>query len=146
MSTPQAKSGGKKTPVALQLWSIREDVKTDFAAAVAAVAEMGYAGVELAGYGNLDAKGAKGALDAVGLRVAGMHVSFASLKSDLNAVVSDALLMGTRHVTCAWWPPAHFTGAPACERMGEQLGEVGRTLRSYGSVRFPQPRQRVPDF
>ncbi len=49
----------KKTPVALQLWSVREDAKRDFAATVAEVARIGYAGVELAGYGNLDAQGAK---------------------------------------------------------------------------------------
>ena len=74
MSTRDAKPHGRKTPVALQLWSVRDDVKRDFAATVAAVAKIGYAGVELAGYGNLDAKGAKAALDAAGLKVAGMHV------------------------------------------------------------------------
>ena len=123
------------TPVALQLWSVREDMRRDFAATVAAVAEIGYDGVELAGYGNLDALGAKAALDAAGLKVAGMHVSYASLRNDPGAVVSDALLLGTRFVACSWWPPAHFVSASACERIGEQLGEVGRALRPFG-IRF----------
>jgi len=125
----------KKTPVALQLWSVREDTTRDFAAAVAEVAGIGYTGVELAGYGNLDAKGAKDALDAAGLKVAGMHVSYSALRSDLNAVISDALLLGTRHVACSWWPPAHFVSASACEQIGEQLGEVGELLRPFG-IRF----------
>lgn len=125
----------KKTPVALQLWSVREDAKRDFAAAAAEVAEIGYSGVELAGYGSLDAKGAKAALDAAGLKVAGMHASYAALRSDPNAVISDALLLGTRHVACSWWPPEHFVSASACERIGEQLGEVGETLRAFG-IRF----------
>ena len=64
MSAGGGKAHRKKTPVALQLWSVREDAKRDFAATAAAVAGIGYAGVELAGYGNLDAKGAKAALDA----------------------------------------------------------------------------------
>jgi sugar phosphate isomerase/epimerase len=130
-----AKTKGRKTPVALQLWSVREDMKRDFAATAAAVAEIGYDGVELAGYGNLDAKGAKAALDAAGLKVAGMHVSFATLSSDLNSVISDALLFGTRNVACSWWPPAHFVSAAACERIGEQLGRVGESLRPLG-IRF----------
>ena len=125
----------KKIPVALQLWSVREDTKRDFAAAVAEVARIGYAGVELAGYGNLDAKGAKDALDAAGLKVAGMHVSYPALRSDPTAVISDALLFGTRHVTCSWWPPPHFISAAVCERIGEQLGEAGAGLRPYG-IRF----------
>ncbi len=125
----------KKTPVALQLWSVREDAKRDFAATAAEVAQIGYAGVELAGYGNLDAQGVKDALEAAGLKIAGLHVSYAALRSDPNAVISDALLLGTRNVTCSWWPPGHFTSAAACERIGEQLGEVGRSLRAFG-LRF----------
>jgi sugar phosphate isomerase/epimerase len=132
MSAAEAKTPRKRTPVALQLWSVREDAGRDFAATAAAVAKIGYDGVELAGYGNLDAKGAKAALDAAGLKVAGMHVGYPALRSDPNSVISDALLLGCRHVACSWWPPAHFVSAAACEKIGEQLGEVGRTLRAFG--------------
>jgi sugar phosphate isomerase/epimerase len=135
MSPSQPKPRRGKTPVALQLWSVRDDVKRDFSATAAAVAEIGYAGVELAGYGNLDAKGAKAALDAAGLKVAGMHVGYASLAGDPSAVISDALLLGCRHVVCPWWPPGHFVSSSACERIGEQLGAVGRELRAFG-IRF----------
>jgi sugar phosphate isomerase/epimerase len=132
MSAKDAKPHGRRPQVALQLWSVRDDAKRDFAATAAAVARIGYAGVELAGYGNLDAKGAKDSLDAAGLKVAGMHVGYPGLRTDPNSVISDALLLGCRHVVCSWWPPAHFVSAAACERIGEQLGEVGRTLRAFG--------------
>jgi len=135
VSAPAAKARGKRIPVALQLWSVREDAKRDFAATAAAVAGIGYDGVELAGYGNLDAKGARAALDAAGLRVAGMHVGYQALRSDPNQVAADALLLGSRFVACSWLPPELYVSAAACERIGEQLGEVGRTLRAYG-IRF----------
>jgi sugar phosphate isomerase/epimerase len=125
----------KKTPVALQLWSVREDMNRDFSATVAEVAAIGYDGVELAGYGNLDAKGAKAALDAAGLKVAGMHVSYPSLSGDPTSVISDALLFKAQNVACSWWPPGHFVSAAACERIGEQLNKVGENLRSFG-IRF----------
>lgn len=125
----------KKLPIALQLWSVRDDMRRDFSATVAAVGKMGYAGVELAGYGNLDAKGAKAALDAAGLAVAGMHVGNVALRTDLNTVINDALLLGARHVTCPSWPAVQYLSPAACERIGEQLGEIGRTLRSVG-IRF----------
>ncbi len=130
-----SKAGGKRTPVGLQLWSVREDVSRDFAATAAAVAEIGYEGVELAGYGNLDAKGARAALDAAGLKVAGMHVSYASLTNETQGVVSDALTLGASHLACSWWPPAHYVSRAACERIGERLGEIGRSLRPFG-LRF----------
>jgi sugar phosphate isomerase/epimerase len=125
----------KKTPVALQLWSIREDVARDFAATAAAVAEIGYDGVELAGHGNLDAKGAKAALDAAGLKVAGMHTGFDALRGNLNAVIADALALGCKRVVCSYWPPVFINNAAVCEDMGEQLNEIGARLRPHG-IRF----------
>jgi sugar phosphate isomerase/epimerase len=125
----------KKPPVALQLWSVREDTKRDFAATVGEVARMGYKGVELAGYGNLDAPGAKQALDAAGLKVAGMHVGYPALRADPTPIITDALLLGTRNVVCSWWPPAQIVSAAACEEIGRLFNEVGATLRSFG-LRF----------
>lgn len=122
----------KKIPIALQLWSVRDDMRRDFAATVAALGEIGYHGVELAGYGNLDVKGSKAALDAANLKVAGMHVGFPALRSDLNTVINDALFLGSRHVTCPSWPAVQYLSAAACERIGEQLADIGRTLRAVG--------------
>ena len=122
----------KKIPIALQLWSVRDDMRRDFATTVAAVGKIGYHGVELAGYGNLDVKGAKAALDAAGLKVAGMHVGFPALHSDLNTVINDALFLGSRHVACPSWPAVQYISAAACERIGEQLADIGRTLRAVG--------------
>lgn len=122
----------KKIPVALQLWSLRDDMRRDFAATVTEVGRMGYHGVEIAGYGNLDVKNAKAALDAANLKVAGMHVGFPALNSDLNTVISDALFLGTSHITCPSWPAVQYVSASACERIGEQLAGIGRVLRTVG--------------
>jgi sugar phosphate isomerase/epimerase len=122
----------KKIPISLQLWSVHQDTQRDFAGTVAEVARIGYTGVELAGYGNLDAAGAKAAVDAAGLQVSGMHVGFAQLRDDLSGVIDHALLFGTRHVVCPYWPAAQFVSAAACERIGEQLAERGAILRAFG--------------
>ncbi len=122
----------KKIPLALQLYSVRGDTGTDFAGTVAAVAKMGYTGVELAGYGNLDAKGAKAALDAAGLKVSGTHAGINALRNDFDTVVNDALLFGTRHVICPWWHPGQYLSAAACSRIGEELGGIGAALRAFG--------------
>jgi len=121
-----------KIPVALQLWSVREDTARDFAATMGAVAAMGYAGVELAGFGNTDVRGAKAALDAAGLKVAGMHIGIGQLRTDLNRSIDEALLFGTRHVICPYWPREHYHSGAACTRIGEELGAIGATFRAHG--------------
>jgi sugar phosphate isomerase/epimerase len=124
----------RHVPLALQLWSVKEAVASDFAATAARVAALGFAGVELAGYGNLDARGARAALDGAGLRAAGMHINPAKL-GEINQVIDEALTLGTKHVTCAFWPRPLYVSAAACERIGERLGEFGAHLRSAG-LRF----------
>jgi len=123
-----------RIPVALQLWSVKEAAAIDFAATVNRVAELGFRGVELAGYGNLDVRGVRAALDCTGLRAAGMHINPAKL-TNLGAIIDDALLLGASHVTCAFWPRTSYTSPEACVRIGEQLAECGATLRSAG-LRF----------
>lgn len=119
-------------PVSLQLYSVRENTAKDFAGTVAEVAKIGYTGVELAGYGNLDAKGAKAALDANRLKVSGMHAGIGALRADPDQVVQDALLFGTRHVIVPWLPPALFTSVAAVEAIGAELNTLGARLRAFG--------------
>jgi len=122
----------KKIPVSLQLWSLRDLTKIDFAGTMAQVAKIGYAGVELAGYGNLDAVGAAAAISGVGLKVSGMHVGIAALRADLSKVAAEALLLGTGHVTCPYFQRELFRSGPACSAIGEELDAIGARLRGYG--------------
>lgn len=121
-----------KTPLALQLWSLRDRTQTDFAATVAEVAKIGYKGVETAGFGNLDAKGAANALKSAGLKCAGMHVGIDALRNNLNTCISEAHLLGAKHVVCSWWSPDQFVSGTACSNIGQELGAIGAALRAHG--------------
>jgi sugar phosphate isomerase/epimerase len=121
-----------KTPLALQLYSVRDDTKADFAATVEEVARIGFAGVELAGYGNLAVREAQRALRDAGLAVAGMHVSREALRDGLEQIADEALLLGTTHVVCPWWNPEEFVSVPAVEQIGRELATYGEQLRERG--------------
>ncbi|MGD9519995.1 MAG: hypothetical protein AB7W28_10840, partial [Armatimonadota bacterium] len=60
-----------RIPIALQLYSVREDCAKDFAGTVRAVAEMGYEGVDFAGYYDWSAADLRKLLDDCGLKAAG---------------------------------------------------------------------------
>jgi len=118
-------------PVALNCIPARPH-EDGFAGTVAEVAKIGYTGVETAGYGNLDVNGVAAALKDNGLTCAGMHVGIDALRANLNRCVSDALLLGAKHVTCPGWPRDHYHSGAACTRIGEELGAIGATFRAHG--------------
>lgn len=61
-------------PIALQLYSVRDDLAKDFYGTVKQVKEMGYDGVELAGLGHMDPKEVRKMLDELGLKMNSSHV------------------------------------------------------------------------
>ncbi len=74
----------KKLPIALQLYSIRNDCAKDFDAALAQVAKWGCQGVEFAGYHKYGgkAKELRQKLDDLGLKVAATHIGTGSFRGD----------------------------------------------------------------
>ena len=73
-----------RIPIALQLYSIREDCARDLEGSIEAVAGMGYEGVEFAGYYQRGADELKGLCAAHGLEVVGTHIG-------LDTLIGDAL-------------------------------------------------------
>jgi sugar phosphate isomerase/epimerase len=66
-------------PIALQLYSVREDCARNLNKTIESVADIGYEGVEFAGFYGRRAKDLKAILDDVGLKVAGTHTKLDSL-------------------------------------------------------------------
>ena len=62
-----------KIPIALQLYTVRDACEKDFLGTLKQVAEMGYAGVELAGTYGLSPEEVKKACDDLGLKIVGSH-------------------------------------------------------------------------
>jgi len=71
-----------RIPIALQLYSIRKDCQDDLPGTLAAVAKMGYEGVEFAGYYDRSAGELRTMVDDLGLKVAGTHIGVESLLGD----------------------------------------------------------------
>jgi len=68
-----------RIPIALQLYSVREEMSKDLPATLEAVAGMGYQGVEFAGYFGRTAEDLRALLDRCGLRCAGTHTGLDTL-------------------------------------------------------------------
>lgn len=119
-------------PVALQLYTVREQLKDDFAGTVRDVAEMGYTGVELAGYGGLSGRELRRLLDDLGLRVAGDHVSLDRLENQLGAALDFAQEIGNQYVVCPFVPEGRRKDADGWRQFAATLNEIGRQVTDRG--------------
>ena len=90
----------KKWPIALQVYSIRDDAQNDFLGSMKKVKEMGYDGVELAGTYGMTAVQAKEILDQVGLQWMSSHVGLELLEDD--AALDDFAAAGLKYVSIPW--------------------------------------------
>lgn len=70
--------------IGLQLYSLRNETANDFAGTLRCVSEMGYKGVEFAGYGNIPAEQMRSLLDDLGLQAVGSHVSIEKLEGKME--------------------------------------------------------------
>ena len=84
----------------IQLYSLRDLAEKDFAAALEAVAKMGYTHVEFAGFFDYPAKEVKAMLDNNGLKVSGTHSLLSELDGDFGALVDYHHTIGNTNYVC----------------------------------------------
>ena len=94
----------KTLPVAVQVYSVRDDAEKDFKGTVLKLKEMGYAGVELGGlYGN-SAEYIRDALSEAGLVPLSAHVGFNDFRAGLAKTVNDYKTIGCKYVAIPYLP------------------------------------------
>ena len=82
-----ASGKGKKVPVGLQLYTVRDLAGKDFVGTLKKVAEIGYDAVEFASYGGMASVDLKKLLDELKLRVAGSHEGIDRLQKELEKTI-----------------------------------------------------------
>lgn len=88
--------------VYIQLYSVRADIKNDFKGTIAKIAEMGYTGIEAAGYAdgkfyNLSPETFKNEIESVGMKVLSSHV---------NKRLNDNIASTNMDEIWQWWDVA----------------------------------------
>jgi sugar phosphate isomerase/epimerase len=121
-----------KVPVALQLYSIREYTAKDFLGTLKAVAEMGYAGVEFAGYGNIEAGQMRKALDDLGLVAVSSHNALADIENKFDELVEYNQTIGNRFITVPNLPERLRKSYEDWVNMGVRLNSLGARCRQKG--------------
>jgi sugar phosphate isomerase/epimerase len=104
---------------AIQLYSVRDIIDNDFTGTLKKLAEMGYTGVEFAGYGGLSAQEMKDVLTANGLKPVGAHIGIEGLTKHLDEEIAYHKVLGTEYLICPFFDM----------KTGEDALKLAETLR-----------------
>jgi len=122
-----------KIPIALQLYSIREDCARDLPGTLKAVADMGYDGVEFAGYYGRTAQELKKILDDLGLKVAGTHIRLDTLLGDeLEKTVEFNKILGNKFLIVPWIPEERRNSKEAWIQTAKLMSEISEQVKPEG--------------
>lgn len=115
--------------VNLQLWSLRDEAAKDFFGTLEKVAEMGYTGVEFAGFGDIPAEDMRKKLDELGLQGISAHVGLDKLSEDLDGVIQYMKTIGGQYIIC---PGADVNSVKNAEKLALEFNEIGRKCLEQG--------------
>lgn len=87
-------------PIALQLYSVREELEQDFVGTLKAVKEMGYDGVEMAGLGHKDPLEVKKILEDIGLECMSSHAPTDEMQKE--GALARYKQLGCDYVVVPW--------------------------------------------
>lgn len=118
-------------PIGLQLYTIGDETRRDFTGTIRRVAEIGYDGVEFAGYFDTPAPELKATLDDCGLRAAGTHLPVPVLRDDLAAQIEYSLAIDCPTILCPAFRVEERSTA-FFERMADFFNETALICRASG--------------
>jgi sugar phosphate isomerase/epimerase len=120
-------------PIALQLYSVRDEAARDLDGVLRAVAAMGYTGVEFAGYYGHDARRIRAMLDQYGLQVAGAHVGLDTLLGDeLERSVEFHQILGNRYLIVPGLAEARRNSRAAWLQTASLMNDIAERLAPHG--------------
>lgn len=118
--------------IALQLYSVRDDMENDFIGTLEKVKEYGYDGVELAGLYGRTPEEFKQALDSVGLKAISAHVPYLELMDDLEGTVEKYVTIGCQYIAVPYLTEEYRPGTDNFIEVVENIKKIGECCNNKG--------------
>ena len=122
----------RNIPLGLQLYSVRTECEKDLPATIAAVAKMGYHGVEFAGYYDYSAKDLRKLLDDNGLKCCGSHTQLDTLLGDnLPKTIEFNKIIGNKYLIVPWLDPNKYSSAEGWKNAADMFNELAEKVEPH---------------
>ena len=112
-------------PVALQLYTVRDNVAEDFPGTLLKVKEMGFDGVEFAGLFGHTPEQVKEWCNTAGLTPISAHVPFDEMVADIDKVIADYKAIGCEYIVVPYV-------SSECHPDGENFLDMVKNIRIWG--------------
>jgi sugar phosphate isomerase/epimerase len=124
-----------KIPIGLQLYSVRKDCESDLPAVLQAVAKMGYAGVEFAGYYGRSAQELRKLLDDLGLKCCGTHTGLNTILGDeLPRTIEFNKTLGNKYLIVPGLPEERRNSPAAWRETARLMNEAAERAAPQGML------------
>jgi sugar phosphate isomerase/epimerase len=120
-------------PPALQLYSVREDCARDLPRTLKSLSEMGYKGVEFAGYHGYSAVELKRLLKNADLKVVGTHININSLLGEeLNRTIKFNKILGNQFLIVPSLPSSMISSRTAWLETAQLMNSIAKRIKPEG--------------
>lgn len=117
-------------PISVQLYSLREAAAKDFVGVLKKVAEIGYSGVEPAGFHNLTAAEFRKIVEDLGMKISSSHGPGYNPEK-VGELVETMKILGLDTV-CTGFGPKDFENLEAIKRSADKVNAMCADLKKYG--------------
>jgi sugar phosphate isomerase/epimerase len=121
-----------KGPIGLQLYSFRDQFKTDVPGTLDQVKAFGIKYVETAGTYGVPAEKFRALLDERGLKAVSGHFPYEKCRDDVESIAAEAKTLGLEYVGCAWIPHKDPFDEKTCREAAGVFNRAGEVLAKHG--------------
>lgn len=121
-----------KLPVAVQLYSVRDEMEKDFYGTIQKMKDLGYDGVEFAGLFGEDPEKIKAFCDEIGLVPISAHVPYYDMLADPEKVLSDYAKIGCEYVAVPYLTEECRPGTDGFAATVEGVRKIGEAAKKLG--------------
>lgn len=122
----------KHLPVAVQLYSVRDDASSALEETLYAVKEMGYDGVEFAGLYNNSPEHMKELCAKIGLVPISAHVPLDDMVADPEKVIGDYAVIGVKYIAVPYLQEDRRPGTPGWEKTIADIKRCASVAKEKG--------------
>ena len=119
-------------PIAVQVFSVRDDASADFKGTMQKLKDMGYDGVELAGLYSYTPAQIRQMLDEVGIPAISAHVPYAELLADPEGTIAAYKEIGCQYIAFPYLTEDVRHGTPAFAETLEHMRHICEVAKSMG--------------
>lgn len=119
-------------PIAIQLYSVRDEAAADLRGTLEAIKAMGYDGVEFAGLHGYAPADIKAMCAEIGLTPISAHVPYYDMVADPKGVLADYAAIGCEYVAIPYLTPECRPGTDGFVKVVENAEMLGKAAKELG--------------